>query len=257
MIKAVEERDVEARRRMATSSAVRLDALRKDFGGITAVKDVDLEIERGERVGVIGPNGAGKTTLFRLVAGDESPTGGRVLLDGKDVTRLPAHARSRLGLGRTFQITNLFPSLTVQENLLLAARHHRGREADERVRDVAADFGLSGQLSQPVATMSYGEQRRMELALALCADVHLLLLDEPAAGLGPGDRQQMQDLIDGLDPALTILLIEHDMDLALELVDRVICMHQGAVVADEPSDTVHEHPVIRQIYLGDPIPEAS
>lgn len=218
----------------------------KAYGGVDAVNDVTLKVSGGERMGIIGPNGAGKTTLFKLISGDVRPSTGRIVFAGRDITKMSVHRRAKLGLGRTFQITNLMPSLTLRENLLLAAQRGGATAADE----IAAQFMLDPLLSRRVEELAYGQQRRVELALALCGGATTLLLDEPAAGLGPDDRAIMQSTIEALPDHLTVLLIEHDIDLTLGLVDRVVCLHHGELVADEHSSRIRDHALVRRIYLG-------
>lgn len=237
---------------------LRIESLSKTYGGVRAITDASLAIDAGERVGFIGPNGAGKSTLFKLIAGDVRPSTGKVHFSGKDVTNTPVHRRARLGIGRTFQITNLMPTLTLKENLELAAGRGPSSTLSEQVQSVAARFRISDLLLRPVGELAYGEQRRVELALAIASGATTLLLDEPAAGLGPEDRIVMREAIKNLPEGLTLLLIEHDIDLTLGLVDRVICLHYGEIVADDSSERIREHPVVRRIYLGeDAAPEAS
>lgn len=238
--------------------ALALHDVGKSYGGVRAVHDVTLTVQRGERVGVIGPNGAGKTTLFKLISGDVRPSSGRVMFEGRDITSTPVHKRARLGLGRTFQITNLMSSLTLRENMVLAAGARTLGPDLGRVEEVAARFRLTPLLHRRIADLAYGQQRRVELALALCGGATTLLLDEPAAGLGPDDRIVMQETIQALPPDLTILLIEHDIDLTLGLVQRVVCLHDGELVADESSAQIRHNEVVRRIYLGaDTSPEVS
>ena len=227
-----------------------------------AVDAVTLAVAPGERRAVIGPNGAGKTTLFNLIAGELPASGGATHLFGRDVTTLPTHRRAALGLARTFQITNLFPTLTVFENGLLAAQaltsakfsmlRPRGRfpRQAERARAALAAVGLDQHVGAVVQTLSHGEQRQLEIALALAGQPRVLLLDEPTAGLSPAESQLMAELLRRLDPAITLLIIEHDMDIALEIADRVTVLHYGRVVADGRRDDVRADPLVREIYLG-------
>ena len=227
-----------------------------------AVDAVTLAVAPGERRAVIGPNGAGKTTLFNLIAGELPASGGAIHLFGRDVTTLPTHRRAALGLARTLQITNLFPTLTVFENGLLAAQaltfakfsmlRPRGRfpRQAERARAALAAVGLDQHVGAVVQTLSHGEQRQLEIALALAGQPRVLLLDEPTAGLSPAESQLMAGLLRRLDPAITLLIIEHDMDIALEIADRVTVLHYGRVVADGRRDDVRADPLVREIYLG-------
>ena len=215
-----------------------------------------------ERRAIIGPNGAGKTTLFRLISGEHALTRGRIRLFGEDITRLPVHARVSRGLGRTYQITNVFPALSVEDNVMLAALglsrrkfqpllpvRRRGSDY-ERVERALADVGLAERAREPVRRLSHGEQRQLELALALVGQPRVLLLDEPAAGLSSLERRRMAELIRALPRELTLVIIEHDMDLVLNLVDRVTCLHNGQVVAEETPATIRQNERVQAIYLG-------
>ena len=242
--------------------ALRLDAVTRNFGGLRAVDGVSLTVRAGERRALIGPNGAGKTTLFNLVAGVLPVTSGAIRLFGEDVTRAPAHRRAARGLARTFQITNLFPGLTVMENCLLAVQaltpvkfcmlrpvsgYPRLRE---RARGMLTAVGLETVDGALVANLSHGEQRQLEIALALAGNPRLLLLDEPTAGLSPAESRLMADLLAGLDPAITVLMIEHDMDIALALASHVTVLHYGRVIADGTREEIRADPQVREIYLG-------
>ncbi len=242
--------------------ALSLAGVSKAFGGLRAVDAVSLEVRPGERRAIIGPNGAGKTTLFNLISGELQPSAGRITLFGRDVTRLAPHRRAALGLGRTYQITNLFPRLTVLDNCLLAAQGlssvklhlHRavGRypKLFERARAALAAVGLAGKEGDTVRNLSHGEQRQLEIALAVAGAPKLLLLDEPTAGLSPAESHLMTALLKTLDPAMTVLIIEHDMDVAFELTNRITVLHFGRVVADGVGDAVKADPLVQEIYLG-------
>ncbi|MBI4011792.1 MAG: ABC transporter ATP-binding protein [Candidatus Rokubacteria bacterium] len=242
--------------------ALTLAGVSKAFGGLRALDGVSLEVGAGERRAIIGPNGAGKTTLFNLISGELRPSEGRITLFGRDVTRLPPHRRAALGLGRTYQITNLFPRLTVLDNCLLAAQalspaklhlHRALRRYPrlfERARAVLAAVGLAGKEAETVRHLSHGEQRQLEIALALAGAPKLLLLDEPTAGLSPAESHLMTALLRTLDPAITVLIIEHDMDVAFALTDRVTVLHFGKVVADGVGEAVKADPLVQEIYLG-------
>jgi branched-chain amino acid transport system ATP-binding protein len=221
-----------------------LQEVGREYGGLRALDAVSFSVDTGERVGVIGPNGAGKSTLFRVVSGSERASSGRLELDGADVGRVSARRRARLGVGRTFQITELFGTLTVRENLLLAARNADFAGVVER-------FGLGDWTGTPVGQLGYGQQRLVELAVTFATGARLLLLDEPAAGLGAAERVVISEAIAGLPPEVTVLLIEHDIDLVLGLVDRVLCLASGRLVADCPASEVRTHPAVREVYLGD------
>ena len=216
----------------------------------------------GERRALIGPNGAGKTTLFNLVAGVLPVSAGRITLFGQDVTRMMPHRRAALGLTRTFQISNLFPSLTVRENCVLAvqalspvklAMHRRlsgYRDLHARAEETLAAVGLGERAGATVRNLSHGEQRQLEIALALAGRPRLLLLDEPTAGLSPAESASMARLLSALDPAITVLIIEHDMDIALDLARHVTVLHYGRVIADGTPDEVRANALVREIYLG-------
>jgi branched-chain amino acid transport system ATP-binding protein len=236
--------------------------LTQDFGGLRALERVTLDVAPGERRVILGPNGAGKTTLFDLVTGLLRPTAGRIRLLGRDVTGLPPHRRARLGLGRTFQITTLFPRLTVLDSVLLAVQgadragfvFHRPlaayRHLHERAERLLDEWGLGRRHDVLVQRLSHGEQRQLELVVALAARPQVLLLDEPTAGLSPAETASVVGLVRRLPREVTILLIEHDMDVALELAERVTVLHHGRVVADGPTEIVRRDPRVTEIYLG-------
>ena len=242
--------------------ALSVSDLSKAFGGLRAVEGVELSVAPGERRALIGPNGAGKTTLFNLISGDLSPSGGHIALFGRDVTGLPPNRRAALGLARTYQITNLFPSLTVLENLLLAVQALERTKLSllrpitsyphlyARAHAILDSVGLPDKSEEVVRNLSHGEQRQMEIALALACRPRLLLLDEPTAGLSPAESRMMTGLLKQLDDGITLLVIEHDMDVAFELTDRVTVLHNGKVVADGSGDEVKADPLVREIYLG-------
>jgi branched-chain amino acid transport system ATP-binding protein len=239
-----------------------VSGLTKRFGGLVAVDGVGFEVPRGRVVSIVGPNGAGKTTLFNLISGALPLTTGRISWFGRDVTSAPAHRRAALGLSRTFQITNLFPDLTVLENCLLAVQaHSRTRFAmlrpvshyaalQERARMTLASLALESLGDAVVRNLSHGEQRQLEIALALAGRPRVLLLDEPTAGLSPAESRLMAGLLRGLDPSITVLMIEHDMDIALELSQMVTVLHYGRVIADGPRERVKADPQVKEIYLG-------
>jgi branched-chain amino acid transport system ATP-binding protein len=243
-------------------AALELEGVSRAFGGLRAVDAVSLAVRPGERRALIGPNGAGKTTLFNLIAGTIPLTSGSIRLFGRDVTRLAAHRRAALGLARTFQINNLFPALTVLENCLLAVQaltpskfsmlRPLGAYGDlaERARATLALVGLDDRTGATVRNLSHGEQRQLEIALALAGQPKVLLLDEPTAGLSPAESQHMARLLQTLDPTITVLMIEHDMDIALQMAEHVTVLHYGRVIADGLRDEVKADPLVREIYLG-------
>ena len=241
-----------------------LEGVSIHFGALKAVADVDLQVATGERVAILGPNGAGKTTLFNAITGMVLPTAGRVVFDGVDITRATPNVRAHRGIARTFQITNLFFGMTVEQNLLLATRglaatrfaFWRSGEAQGAERDIVdsalARCKLQDKRCLVVRELSYGEQRQLELAMSLTSSPRLLLLDEPAAGLSPAERVVMADVIRGLPAALSLVLIEHDIDLALGLVDRVVCMYQGGVLVQGSPEEIRGNAQVQEIYLGRP-----
>jgi branched-chain amino acid transport system ATP-binding protein len=245
-----------------TAAVLNLTAVSKSFGGLTAVNDVSLAVGPGERRAIIGPNGAGKTTLFSLISGEQLPTSGRIELFGRDITRLASHRRAALGLTRTYQITNLFPRLSVMENCLLAVqalspmKFHMHRDLRrypaiiERTWSALDAVSLLDKARATVRDLSHGEQRQLEVALALAGAPKLLLLDEPTAGLSPAESLMMTALLKKLDPSITLLIIEHDMDVAFQLTDRITVLHYGRVVADGMRDEVTANPLVQEIYLG-------
>jgi branched-chain amino acid transport system ATP-binding protein len=240
-----------------TDAVVAFDALR-------AVDGVSLSVPRGQRRAIIGPNGAGKTTLFNAIAGMVPPTSGRIMFDGHDITKLPPHRRAQLGISRTFQITNLFPTLSVQDNMILALRGlsprkfslfgRPDRDSVEAPR-IAAALGaarIAERADVTVKELSYGEQRQLEIALSLVTTPTMLLLDEPAAGLSPSERSMVAEIIRSLDRDITVVLIEHDMDLALGLVDFVTCMFEGRILVEEAPEGIRRNKKVQEVYLGKP-----
>ena len=247
---------------MAEPLALRLEGVTKWFGGLRAVDGVELTVRPGERRALIGPNGAGKTTLFNLIAGVLPASSGRITLFGADVTRLAQHRRAALGLTRTFQITNLFPSLTVLDNARLAAQALTAAkfsmlrplgsfpDLEAKARQALSAVGLEDRAATVVRHLSHGEQRQLEIAMALAGRPRVLLLDEPAAGLSHAEARLMTTLLQRLDPAITLLIIEHDMDIALEVAQHVTVLHYGKVIADGSREAVKADPMVREIYLG-------
>ena len=234
------------------------------FDALRAVDGVSLSVSRGQRRAIIGPNGAGKTTLFNAVTGVIPPTAGTVTFEGKNITRLPPHRRAQLGISRTFQITNLFPTLSVEDNMILALRGLSPRKfslfgapdtTENEVSRMTAALGaarMHHRLDVAVKELSYGEQRQLEIALALVTDPRALLLDEPAAGLSPAERSIVADIIKSLPRDLTLVLIEHDMNLALGLADFVTCLHEGRVLAEESPEAIRRNKAVQEVYLGTP-----
>ena len=234
------------------------------FDALRAVDGITLSVPRGQRRAIIGPNGAGKTTLFNAIAGAVPPTSGRISFDGHDVTGLPPHRRAQLGISRTFQITNLFSSLSVRDNMVLALRGLSPRkfslfgkpDMDEseapRISAALGAARIAGRADVTVKELSYGEQRQLEIALSLVTSPRLLLLDEPAAGLSPSERSMVAEIIRSLDKDITVVLIEHDMDLALGIVDFVTCMFEGRILVEEEPDRIRRNAKVQEVYLGKP-----
>jgi len=240
---------------------LRLRGIGRRFGGLDAVREVDLAIAPGERRAILGPNGAGKTTLFNVISGDMAPTSGSIELFGVDVTRLPARHRAKLGLSRTYQTSRLFLGLSVLDNLYLAALgvegghlqpivRKRDGELRERARAMAGTVGLGDRLEVLVGSLSHGEQRQLEVGMARLPNPKLMLLDEPASGLSRGERVALTELLLKLDPAITLILIEHDMDVALRVAQQVTMMHDGRVIVEGTPAEIRANPVVHELYLG-------
>jgi len=240
---------------------LRVEDLVVRFGGVFAVDGVSLLVEEGSRWAVIGPNGAGKTTLFRAISGEVRPTEGRVHLFGRDTTRSQPYTRAQRGLARTYQVTNLFQALNVEENLAIAAQGRTPSRfvswrplrmrgwIEERVSGVLDAVGLMGRRNDLVSELSHGEQRQLEIGVALATDPRLILLDEPAAGLSAMERQMMAALISSLPGDLSIVLIEHDMDIALELVQQVLVLDNGHPIAQGDPVSIRADQRVQDVYL--------
>jgi branched-chain amino acid transport system ATP-binding protein len=239
-----------------------LKSLSKAFGGLQAVRGVSLKIMPGDRKAIIGPNGAGKTTLFNLISGIFPATSGQVLLFGRDVTHWPSHRRAALGMARTFQVTSLFPKLTVLENVLLAIKGRRAskfvmwrflssyREIYDKAYELLQRARFFDRKDVEVRRLSHGEQRQLEIVLGLAGDPHILLLDEPAAGLSSGESAEMARFLRNLDPRLAMLLIEHDMDIVFEVSDDISVLHFGEVLESGPAKHIRASAKVQEIYLG-------
>ena len=237
--------------------------LQMRFGGITAARDVSLELVQGARHALIGPNGAGKTTVVNLISGVLAPTAGRIRLDGRDITDLKAYERARLGIARTFQINQLFAELTPLESLGLVVSERAGvgsnwwrvagrkRTIVEEVAALADRFQLADVMDQRTATLPYGKQRLLEIALAIGCRPRLLLLDEPAAGVTENDRRELLTTIAALPGDVTVLLIEHDMDLVFGFAHRISVLVNGAVLAEGTPGEVASDPRVKTAYLGE------
>ncbi len=247
---------------MSAGSALTLEAISRSFGGVAALTDVNLSVPIGSRTAIIGPNGAGKTTLFNIVSGALTPTSGSVCLFQHDVTKLTMPRRAALGLARTYQINNLFPALPLRENLFLAvqalsrAKFSLLRPASsyrsvwQRVDGLLHSWGLETRGHLPVKDLSYGEQRQVEILMAIGSNPRLLLLDEPTAGLSPGETEQVTSLLTNLPAEVTVLFVEHDMDVAFEVATHMMVLNHGEVVAEGTPDAMRRHPKVQEVYLG-------
>ena len=244
-------------------SALAVRGLDKSFGGLQVTSSVSLAVEPGERRLIIGPNGAGKTTLFNLITGELRPDRGAITLFGEDITRVPGRRRAHLGMARTYQIITLFPRDTLLRNVTLSllgltplrwnpfVRLDAQTALVARARDVLARVGLGPLAERPLAQTSYGERRRVEIAMALAQNPRVLLLDEPFAGLSLEERRDVLTLVTGIPRDMTIVMIEHDMDVALDFAERITVLHFGEVVVEGTRAEVVAHPRTREIYLGD------
>jgi len=245
--------------------ALELKKVSKSFGGIDAVKDVNLVINMGESRALIGPNGAGKTTLFNLVTGEIRLDEGQISLFGQDLTRQPVQKRIELDLGRTYQIANLFLELTVQENLFLASWKMRTKLPSFlstlfrpwrsfqnqciHAKDIARRVGIEEKFDVPVSELAHGEHRQLELGITLAHEPKILLLDEPMAGLSATERAFMTQLIIDLKPEMTVVIIEHDIDVAFSIADQVSVLYQGSIIAEGTPDEIHANPHVQEIYI--------
>ncbi len=247
-----------------TAPLLETQSLRKTFGHLAAVDGVTLRLEEGVLTAIIGPNGAGKTTLINLLTGLLPPDAGTIRFKGEEIGRLPAHARVRRGLARSFQIMNIFPSLTAQENILLPALARRGRthrafgrleaerEAFADAEGILREIGLWEQRNATVRALSHGDQRRLELGIAVATRPELCFLDEPSSGMNPLERQAVLGLIRKLsaERRTTFVIVEHDMDVVFSLSQRIVVMNRGQVLADGTPDEIRENQAVRETYLG-------
>ena len=245
-----------------TLPALEVAHLKKRFGGLPATRDVSLSVMPGERRLIIGPNGAGKTTLFNLITGIYPVTSGQVLLFGSDVTAWPSHRRTALGMARTFQVTSLFPKLTVLDNVLLAIKGLRPskfvmwrflssyKEVYDKAHHLLEQANFLDRKDTEVRNLSHGEQRQLEIVLGLASDPKILLLDEPAAGLSSGESTEMAEFLMKLDPKLAILLIEHDMDVVFDVASQISVLHFGEILETGTPKQIHSSARVQEIYLG-------
>ena len=242
--------------------ALSLQGVGRRFGGVEAVRDVTLDIAYGERRVILGPNGAGKSTLFNLIAGEFRPTSGKINLFGVDATHHSAQYRARHGLTRTYQTAHLFNGLSTLDNLFLAVRGVAPRRMSIRrpgnddhyltqAKQLAAHMRLEAVLEKKVGTLSHGVKRQLELGMALAGKPRMIMLDEPAAGLSQGERVRLTELLQALDPAITVLLIEHDMDVALQVAQLVTVMHNGRVIVNGTPDEIRTSHLVHELYLGE------
>ncbi|HEX8663426.1 MAG TPA: ABC transporter ATP-binding protein [Beijerinckiaceae bacterium] len=240
---------------------LRVEGLGKRFGGFTALSDVTADFSPGRLTAIIGPNGAGKSTFFNLISGSLTPSEGRILFEGRDITGEPQHRFAHLGIAKSFQITNLFPQLSVLENVRVAAQAMRSRfdiwtrresyrDLVERAEALLATVGLAARRHEPVESLAHGDQRSLEIAVALACDPRLLLLDEPTAGMSPEEARAMMDLILRLNRERTVILVEHRMKLVMGISDRILVLHHGRLLAEGAPDEIRAHEEVRRVYLG-------
>lgn len=232
------------------------------FGGVEAVRGISLAVNEGERRGIIGPNGAGKTTFFKLLSGQYRATSGNMWLFGSEITKLKDYKRARMGLGRTFQITNIFPTLSVLDNLILAQMGLQKfkysmlkplqvyRPLYNKANEMLEKIDMLDQKEEIVSVLSHGNQRQIEIALALIVNPKILLLDEPTAGLSPAESRRITEMIEELDPNITILLIEHDMDVAFRISNYIIVLNFGEIFAEGIKEEIQKNERVQEIYLG-------
>ena len=242
--------------------ALRVEGLSKNFGGVSAVDNVSFGVEVGERLVIIGPNGAGKTTLFNLINGQLPTTSGRIYFLGKDITAIPTHSRAHLGQARAFQIISLFLNLSVLDNALLALHGTKPyrfklfrpinhyKLISDKVQETLEALDLWDNKDELVKNLSYGEQRRMEIGLSLALQPKLLLLDEPSAGLTMEECSVIIDMIKNLRLDITVIIVDHDMDLVFGVAERIIVLHYGQIIADGAPEQIQADPRVKEIYLG-------
>lgn len=242
--------------------AIRVDSLFKQFGGLTTTDNVSFQLDVGERLVIIGPNGAGKSTLFNLLNGQLKPDSGKVFLFGQDITGVPLHKRAHMGMARSFQLTSLFPELTVLDNIMLALHGLRKSRFNpfratisypdilEKAENLLRLMGLWNRKNEQVKLISYGEQRKLEIALCLSSDPKLLLLDEPSAGLTSGERKDVMEMIRHLPSDIAVIIVDHDMDLVFGLANRIIVLHYGQVIAEGSPEEIQTHPKVKEVYMG-------
>jgi branched-chain amino acid transport system ATP-binding protein len=240
---------------------LRTDALTVRFGGLTALNRVDFAVQRGEIRAVIGPNGAGKSTFFNCLTGVLRPTSGRIRFNGEDITGLPSNRISQSGIARSYQITNILPNASVIENVRIAAqsrrhawdmlRHHRAhRDLLEKAEAALDEVGLAGKADELAANLSHGEQRNLEIGIALATEPQLLCLDEPTAGMSQTETRETMALVRRIARNLTILIVEHDMQVVMGLAHRITVLHYGEILAEGTPAEIQENPRVLEVYLG-------
>ncbi len=252
----------EAERSAGVEPTLRLRGVGRRFGGLHAVRDVTLDVADGERRAILGPNGAGKTTLFNVISGDMPPSSGAVELFGRDVTHMPSRKRAKMGLARTYQQSRMLVGLTVEDCIYLSilgvgdghlrpvVLPRKDGELREKAREAAKRAAIDGKLDELVGSLSHGEHRQIALAMAIASEPKVLMLDEPASGLSRGERTLLSELLLGLDRRITLLLIEHDMDVALVVAERVTMMHDGRVIVEGTPDEIRGNELVHDLYLG-------
>jgi branched-chain amino acid transport system ATP-binding protein len=246
---------------VSAAPILQVDGVGKRFGGFTALEDVSASFHSGSLTSIIGPNGAGKSTFFNLLSGSLAPSTGRILFQGRDITGEPQHRFAHLGIAKSFQITNLFPQLSVLENVRVAAQAMRSRfdiwtrreshgDLVTRAEALLATVGLAARRHEPVENLAHGDQRSLEIAVALACDPRLLLLDEPTAGMSPEEARAMMDLIVRLNQERTVILVEHRMKLVMGISDRILVLHHGRLLAEGAPEDIRAHEEVRRVYLG-------
>jgi branched-chain amino acid transport system ATP-binding protein len=245
---------------MAADIILRTEGLTRRFGGFTALRDITVDFERGKLTSIIGPNGAGKSTFFNVLSGSFGPSSGRVLFEGVEVSGLRQHHFARIGVAKSFQITTIFPAFSVLENVRIAlqARHARlnfwgRREAlglEPAAQALLQQVGIGAHARRPARELAHGQQRALEIAIALAADPKLLLMDEPTAGMSPEETRAMMDLIQRLASQRTVILVEHKMKIVMGISDRIVVLHHGALLATGAPADIRANEDVKRVYLG-------
>ena len=249
-----------ASRGAASAPILRTEALSVRFGGLRALSDVNFEVARNEVRAIIGPNGAGKSTFFNCLTGVLRPSSGRIVLNGEDVTGLPSDRISRKGIARSYQITNILPNATTMENVRIAAQsrrhswnmlsHHDAfADLNEKAEAALQSVGLLGKAYELASNLSHGEQRNLEIGIALATEPQLLCLDEPTAGMSQAETNETMELVRRIGENLTILIVEHDMAVVMELCDRITVLHYGAILAEGTPEEIQQNPKVLEVYL--------